>query len=116
VHSVVFFIPKIYKAIISRPIIRMNNTIRVHLASYNGLQSGFSTVWDYFCIYFTSTLKNTKNNLFPRCSTSSFSFYAMSSEIGFINFYFTLKRRFIFTKLGNPSSNQIQITVNCVTI
>jgi len=73
VDSVMLFIANINQAIIATPPIRMDDTLRTHLAPYYRLQRGFGAIWYDLGINFSSALKNAKDRRFTCCPTATFT-------------------------------------------
>jgi len=94
----------------------MNNTFRIDFAANDGLQGLPGTVRHDFCVDLASSLEKTKDRGFIISATSAFTSDSFGPEVGFINFYFSLKRRGLLTVLSNLFSDQEQITVNRITV
>ena len=111
-----FFVSKIDQPIVASPTVGVDHTLQVDFPTNNGLQCGFNAIWDNFCIDFTVSLEHTENGSVTKESSSSFPFDPLAAKIGFIDFDFSLERRFLFTELCNPFTNQMEITVDCVPV
>ena len=114
--SEMFFVSKIDQPIVTSPTVGVDHTLQVGFPTNNGLQCGFSAIWDNFCIDFTVSLEHTENGCFAKGSTPSFPFDPLSTEIGFINFDFSLERRFQFTEMCNLFTDQMEISVDCIPV
>ena len=95
----------INEAIISSPVIRMYDTIRVYFASNNALKGLFSAIWDDFCVNLASALDDSENRCFTTRATTSLSFYSSGTEVRFIDFNDSRKRRGLITKINDAFSN-----------
>jgi hypothetical protein len=94
----------------------MNNAIRLYSAADNGLQGLSGTVrYDLF-VDFATALKDTEDRSFSVSATTTFSLNASGPEVWYINFDFSMKGRWSLTELGDPFSDQEQITINRITI
>ena len=87
-YPIMLLVTQIHQAIITSPLIRMDNTFRRDSASYYCLQSCFGAIRHYLSIYFSLSLKNTENRCFTSSSTAAFTSNSFSSEVRFINFDF----------------------------
>ena len=60
-HSIMLFITQIHQAVITSPLVRMDDAIWRDTTSYYCLQRCFGAIWHYLGIDFPPSLKNTKN-------------------------------------------------------
>lgn len=111
IDSIMLFITQIYKAVIAAPSIGMDDAVRVHTATYNGLQRGFSTIRDDCSIHFASQFKDAEHGSFLVCSASPFT-----SGVGFINFNFTLDGGLFLAEMGDLFSHQGQISIDGISV
>ena len=116
VDSKVFFIPKVNKAIVPSPAIRMNDAFEIYTTSNNRLQRGSSAIRNNFGEDFPVAFKDTKNNCFAEGSTATFSLYASGAKVAFINFNLSVKRRLPLTIFGNLLPNFSEVSVNSISI
>ena len=116
INTKVFFITNVNQAIVTSPTVRMNNTVQTYLSAYDLLQSGFRAIRNYFCIHFPISFKDSKYNSLSIGSSTSFAFDTLCSKEGFINFYFSRKRRFLFTVFSDSFSDCFKISINRITV
>ena len=114
--SKMFFVSKIDQPIVASPTVGVDHTLQVGFPKNNGLQCGFSTIWNDFGIDFTVSLEHTENGCLAKGSTSSCPFDPLSTEIGFIDFDFSLERRFQFTEMCNLFTDQMEISIDCIPV
>ena len=105
-YSIVLLITQIHQAIVTSPLIRMDNAFRGDSTSYYRLQRCFGAIRNYLGIYFSLSLKNAKNWRFASSPTAAFTSNSFGTEVGFINFDFALKRCFGFAKFSYSFANQ----------
>jgi hypothetical protein len=103
-NPIVLFITHINEAIVPSPIIGMNDTIRVYFASNNALKCLCGTIRNDFCVHFSTSLENSENRSLSTSATTPFSFYPSGSEVRFIDFNNSGKRRGFITKINNSFS------------
>lgn len=70
-HTKMFLIAKIHKAIISTPAIRMDDAFQLNTSPDNALKSAFGAVRDYFSVNTAIAFEEAKNNGFATRSPAS---------------------------------------------
>ena len=105
-YSIVLLITQIHQAVVTSPLIRMDNTFRRDSTPYYSLQRCFGAIWYYLGIYFSLSLKDTKDWRFSSSSTAASASNSFGSEVRFVDFDFAFKRCFGFAKFSNSFANQ----------
>ena len=114
--SEMFFVSKIDQPIVASPTVGEDHSLQVGFPPNNGLQCGFRTIWNDFGIDLAVSLEHTEYGCFAKGTTPFFPFDPLSTVIGFINFDFSLERRFQFTEMCNPFTDQMEISVDCIPV
>ncbi len=80
-YTIMLFVPYINKAVISAPMIGMDNTVRIDFPADYCLQGLPGTIRNDLGIDFATALEDTKDGCFARCSPTTFSFYASGAKV-----------------------------------
>ena len=100
IHPEVFFISHIDQAVVTTPLVRMNDAVKIYSASNNSLQRSFRAIWHYLSIYLAIASKDSEHDGFTIGASTSFSFNSFSAKERFINFNLATKGRIKLTKLS----------------
>ena len=65
IDTQVLVIPDVYKAVVTTPTTRRDDSLRIGLVRYDCLQRGFATIWDNLGVDFAVTFVDTEDNSFP---------------------------------------------------
>ena len=116
VDTIMLLVSQINQAIITASGVGMDNTIQVHFAAYNALQRLLGAIGNDFRVDHATSLENAEYGGFTIGTTASFPFDSFGAKVGFINFYFSLKRRGVFTIFGDPFPDQQQVSVDGIPV
>lgn len=94
------------------PAIGVDHCVGLYMAPNNALQCGFGAVRHNFDIDLALSFQKAKHDSFAISSPSTFATNPVRTEVRFIDFYRTLKRRLQFIELCNPSPNLQEDTVH----
>ena len=89
---------------------------QVYKPAYDALQRGFCAIRDDFGVYFASSFKESQKGCFSVSAASSFALDSSPTEVGFIDFDFSLEGRLLLGELGDALPDQGQIPVQGISI
>ena len=115
-HPEVLLVAEIDQAVIPAPSVGVNDAVEADSSPDNGLQRGFSAVGDDLGVDHSISLEDSKNRCLSSGSAASLALDALAAKIGFIDFDFPGKGRFVFAKLGDSLSDKAIVSVNRVAV
>lgn len=86
IDSQMFAITDIHQAVIAAPAITIDDGIKAHATTNNGLQGGLFAIGDDFCINAAITFEDAEDDSFATGSTTALAAHSARSKIRFINF------------------------------
>ena len=112
----VFLISQIDESVITSPAIGMNDTFKVHAATYDALESGSGAIRNDFRTDFVIAFEQAENNGFSARSTASDAPDPASAEVAFINFDFPSDGRLRLAITGNSFPESRHAPVDGVSV
>ena len=109
-------IADIDQTIVSTPAIRVDDAIESDTSPDNALQRGFAAVRDDFCINRAIAFEDTEDGCFAERPAPSLALDAPGTEVGFVDFDLTGKRRLGLAIFCDTDANASQITVDCIPV
>lgn len=94
----------------------MNHAVRIDAAPNDGQQRLSGTVGYDLRIDGASSSEDAKDRCFAIGASTPFAFDALGAKVGFIDLDLSLEGRALFTKLGNPLPDPMQVAVDRVSI
>ena len=110
---IVFFITKIYQAVIALKSIGIDGRVNIDFLAYNGHQSAHRAVSDNLGIHFTAAFDQAENDMFSFGSAAPDPTHATGSKVAFVDLNLAnVKRALLLAVRGNPYSNFIKNSIN----
>ena len=110
---IVFFITKIYQAIIALKSIRINGRVNIDFLPYNGHQRASGAISDNLGIHFTASLDQPENDVLSFGPSPADPSDPAGTKVAFVDLNFAnVKRALLLAVLGNPYSNFIKNSIN----
>jgi len=116
VNTIMLFIAQINQAIVATPGVGMDHAVRINAAPNDGQQRLSGTVGYDLRIDSAPSLEDAEDRCFAIGASTPFAFDALGAKVGFIDLDFSLEGRALFTKLGDPLPDPMQVTVDRVPI
>jgi len=115
-HPEVLLVAQIDQAVVPSPSVGVNDAVEADSSPDNGLQRGFSAVGHDLGVDHSISLEDSKNRCLASGSAAPFALDTLAAEIGFIDFDFSGKGRFVFAKLGDSLADEAIVSVNRVAV
>ena len=105
IHSQVFIKAYVNQSVIATPAVSVYNASYISLASNNGLERGFGSIWDDFCVDTVASLEQTKDDRFAACTAPTQASHPPGTKVRLIGFQLTAKWRACLAVLSHTSAH-----------
>ena len=116
VDTIMLFVAQVNQTAVAAPVIRVDDAVGIHPTADNGQQRPSGAIRDDLGIDTAASLEDPKHGGLARGIPAPFPFDAPDAEEGFVDFDLAFKRRGAFAKFGEPLSDQVQVSVNRVSV
>jgi len=114
--AMVFLVTQIDQAVVTPPVVGVDDAPGVHFAPNDGLKGGFGAIRDDLGVDLAAALKDAEDWLFAGRPPASFPLDALGAKVGFVDLDHASEGRFKFAHLGDAKADQVQVAVDRVAV